>query len=109
MECPRGTLAYGMTLLMPESGYWRDPSLGPPPSSNAPLPISICLLCHRITKFSAGQNREEVETLSAENRNQPSYQVCIGKGQYSSDLLDTLGNYVQSSLLIPGTSNSRIS
>ena len=83
MECPSGTLAYGMTLFIPESVYWRDPDLGPPPISNAPMPVSVCLLCGRITEIHREGNRE-FETLSptsTEIRNLPSYQVCIGKGQ----------------------------
>ena len=31
LECPSGTLAYGLTIAVPESVYWRDPGLGPPP------------------------------------------------------------------------------
>ena len=83
LECPSGTLAYGMTLFIPESVYWRDPDLGPPPISNAPMPVSVCLLCGRITEIHREGNRE-FETLSptsTEIRNLPSYQVCIGKGQ----------------------------
>ena len=90
LECPRGTLAYGMSLYIPESAYWRDPKLGPPSASTAPVPTSVCLLCHLITAAQVtaeqGGNRE-FETLSTsnlnENRNLPSYQVCIGKGQAS--------------------------
>lgn len=74
-----------MSLYIPESAYWRDPKLGPPSASNAPVPTSVCLLCHLITAPASG-NRE-FETLSSsslnENRNLPSYQVCIGKGQAS--------------------------
>ena len=86
LECPSGTLAYGMTLFIPESVYWRDPDLGPPPISNAPMPVSVCLLCGRITEIHREGNRE-FETLSptsTEIRNLPSYQVCIGKGQIST-------------------------
>ena len=86
LECPSGTLAYGMTLFIPESVYWRDPDLGPPPISNAPMPVSVCLLCGRITEIHREGNRE-FETLSptsTEIRNLPSYQVCIGKGQTST-------------------------
>ena len=39
LECPSGTLAYGMTLFIPESVYWRDPDLGPPP-------IRLTIMCH---------------------------------------------------------------
>ena len=75
-----------MTLFIPESVYWRDPDLGPPPISNAPMPVSVCLLCGRITEIHREGNRE-FETLSptsTEIRNLPSYQVCIGKGQIST-------------------------
>ena len=87
LECPSGTLAYGMTLFIPESVYWRDPDLGPPPISNAPMPVSVCLLCGRITEIHREEGNREFETLSptsTEIRNLPSYQVCIGKGQIST-------------------------
>jgi len=91
LECPSGTLAYGMTLFIPESVYWRDPDLGPPPISNAPMPVSVCLLCGRITEIHREGNRE-FETLSptsTEIRNLPSYQVCIGKGDLSRTVTQT--------------------
>ena len=76
MECPSGTLAYGMTLFIPESVYWRDPDLGPPPINNVPMPVSVCLLCGRIPKIYTEEGNGEFETLSpkasTENRNLPS-------------------------------------
>ena len=90
LECPRGTLAYGLTVSIPELDYWRDPKLGPPPVNNAPMPLSVCLLCHTITTIlgnrEAQAQPENVETLQ---QNQPSYQVCIGKGQILTSLLLT--------------------
>ena len=91
MDCPSGTLAYGMTLYIPESVYWRDPDLGPPPISNAPMPVSVCLLCGRITEIKYEEGNREFETLSpttktsTESHNLPDYQVCIGKGQIYFD------------------------
>ena len=79
LECPRDTIAYGMTVSIPELDYWRDPKFGPPPANNAPMPLSVCLLCHTITTILG--NREDGENVETLQENQPSYQVCIGKGQ----------------------------
>ena len=79
LECPRDTIAYGMTVSIPELEYWRDPKFGPAPANNAPMPLSVCLLCHTITTILG--NREDGENVETLQENQPSYQVCIGKGQ----------------------------
>jgi hypothetical protein len=78
LDCPLGTLAYGMTLAIPQSLYWRSPELGPIPDNYEPLPLSVCLLCHQISD-NPKKNRE-IEALSNDNRNVASYQTCIGKG-----------------------------
>jgi len=77
LDCPSGTLAYGITIATPESVYWRDPSLGPPPINSIPIPLSVCLLCHKI---SIKTNIEPDDTDISNNNLLPSYQVCIGKG-----------------------------
>ena len=77
LDCPSGTLAYGITIATPESVYWRDPSLGPPPFNSIPIPLSVCLLCHKI---SIKTNIELDDGDTSSNNLLPSYQVCIGKG-----------------------------
>ena len=100
LECPRRTLAYGMTVSIPELDYWRDPKLGPPPVNNAPMPLSVCLLCHSITTMMGGnrEDQENVETLPQQN--QPSYQVCIGKGQSGRTLVFTYMNFKDGTCVI---------
>ena len=79
LECPFGTLAYGMTISAPGSTYWRDPKKGPPDEDDTPIPFSVCLFCFRITETDLIESKE-VEVVSLNNRNSPSYQICIGKG-----------------------------
>ena len=84
MECPAGTLAYGLTLFLPNDAYWRDPDLGPPPITTEAIPISVCLLCGRVKQILREGGSGEFETLTPlpeENPNLSSYQVCIGKGK----------------------------
>ena len=77
LDCPSGTLAYGITIATPESVYWRDPSLGPPPFNSIPIPLSVCLLCHKISiKTNIELDDDDTNNLL------PSYQVCIGKGSH---------------------------
>ena len=77
LDCPSGTLAYGITIATPESVYWRDPSLGPPSFNSIPIPLSVCLLCHKIS-IKTNIELDDSDTIS--NNLLPSYQVCIGKG-----------------------------
>ena len=71
-----------MTIAIPESVYWRDPGLGPPPKNSVPMPLSVCLLCQKINidSFEAGEFELDSADQSLTN-NMPSYQICIGKGK----------------------------
>ena len=82
LECPFGTLAYGMTISMPGTTYWRDPEKGPPTESDRAIPFSVCLFCFRISTQDGEGTSEEFESfaLQTNSKHSPSYHVCIGKG-----------------------------
>lgn len=85
VRCPGGTLASGMTISIPGSAYWRDPSQGPPPQNAKPIPMSVCLKCGHMTETDQ-KLPENVEEFVAFHTNKAVHQSCVGKGDLTRTL-----------------------